>query len=202
MPFSAFAHINDLQSLEFAVVLREEGNGEDIVSRMLPMSRIVPGEPKERERRSPPPSLLPSTKEPCMRPECMANKARLEELKDGNEALKEQLEDVEIEIRQSMSKLEAIEKSNRIADQQNDETESTLNELDQQMSLLEIEAEDGIRQKADLHKKIVQLEQEIANFMKQKEERDKQRVHAMESNQCEVVFGNSLVSSSAKVEDR
>ncbi|GMI23757.1 hypothetical protein TrCOL_g8643 [Triparma columacea] len=196
MPFSAFAHIPDLQSLEFAVVLREEGNGEDIVSRMLPMSRIVPGEPKERERRPPPEKT--STKEPCMRPECVANLNRINELKEGNEMLKEQLEDVEIEIRQNMSRLEAIEKSNRLSDQQNDELETQMNDLDQQVGVLEIEAEDGIRQKRDLHKKIAQLEAEVAMFLKQKEERDQQREQATKSNQCEVVFGGISVARPPK----
>jgi hypothetical protein len=53
------------------------------------MSRIVPGEPKERERRPPPEKT--STKEPCMRPECVANLNRINELKEGNEMLKEQV---------------------------------------------------------------------------------------------------------------
>lgn len=145
MAFSSFAHIPDLQSLEFAVVLREEGNGEDIVSRMLPMSRIVPGEIKERER--PKKTVAPiSTKEPCVRPECMANRNRIQEMQDTNDAVREQLEDVEIGIRQLMAKLEGIDKSNKVNDQQNEELEGNLSTLDQQIGLLEIEAEE-VREK-------------------------------------------------------
>ncbi|GMH77822.1 hypothetical protein TL16_g07545 [Triparma laevis f. inornata] len=144
MAFSSFAHIPDLQSLEFAVVLREEGNGEDIVSRMLPMSRIVPGEIKERER--PKKTVAPiSTKEPCVRPECMANRNRIQEMQDTNDAVREQLEDVEIGIRQLMAKLEGIDKSNKVNDQQNEELEGNLSTLDQQIGLLEIEAEERLQ---------------------------------------------------------
>ena len=56
---------------------------------MLPMSRIIPGEPKEREKRAPLQQQL--TKEPCTRPECVANQKRIQELRDGNEMLKEQV---------------------------------------------------------------------------------------------------------------
>eukprot|EP00518_Triparma_eleuthera_P001357 CAMPEP_0182462166 /NCGR_PEP_ID=MMETSP1319-20130603/6524_1 /TAXON_ID=172717 /ORGANISM="Bolidomonas pacifica, Strain RCC208" /LENGTH=295 /DNA_ID=CAMNT_0024661561 /DNA_START=97 /DNA_END=983 /DNA_ORIENTATION=+ len=200
MAFSAFAHIPDLQSLEFAVVLREEGNGEDIVSRMLPMSRIVPGEVKEREKKKPAAPI--STKEPCTRPECMANRNRIQEMQDANEAVREQLEEVEIGIRQMMAKLEGLEKSNRSADQQNDELEGTNNELEQQIGMLEIEAEEGNRQKRDLHKKIAQLEKEIEMFMKQTEERNKQREQALKSNQNEVNFGGKGFKTSAEPFDK
>ena len=97
-----------------------------------------------------------------------------------------------------MSRLEAIEKSNRLSDQQNDELETQMNDLDQQVGVLEIEAEDGIRQKRDLHKKIAQLEAEVAMFLKQKEERDQQREQATKSNQCEVVFGGINVARPSK----
>jgi len=44
-----------------------------------------------------------------------------------------------------MSRLEGIERSNRQNDQQNDELETQMNDLEQQVGVLEIEAEDGIR---------------------------------------------------------
>ncbi|GMI41015.1 hypothetical protein TeGR_g11620 [Tetraparma gracilis] len=190
MAFSSFAHIPDLQSLEFAVVLREEGNGEDIVSRMLPMSRIVPGAPVERKVRDPP--VVMSVKEPCTRPECVAQRNRIQEMEDANEMLQEQLDDIEGSIRREMSKMESVEKANKTAEAANDELETAMNELDQKSAALEIEAEEGQRQKRDLHKKVQQLEAEIESFRKQTEERNRQREMAMASNQVEVVFAPQL----------
>ena len=201
MAFSSFAHIPDLQSLEFAVVLREEGNGEDIVSRMLPMSRIVPGEVKERERPKKAPAPI-STKDPCTRPECMANRNRIQEMQDTNDAVREQLEDVEIGIRQMMAKLEGIEKSNKVNDQQNEELESNLSSLDQQISVLEIEAEEGNRTKRELYKKIEQEKAAIAHSEKLTEERNQQGEQALKSNQNELIFGGKNFHSKANLFDK
>ena len=186
MAFSSFAHIPDLQSLEFAVVLREEGNAEEIVSRMLPMSRIVPGEPVEKKKREAPVAM--STKIPCTRPECVAARNRLQDMEDANEALQDQLDEVEDGIRSVMNKMENIDKANKSAETQNDELETQMNELDQQSAALEIEAEEGSRQKRELNKKVAQLQAEIDKFMKETKDRDDQRERAAASNQVEVVF--------------
>ncbi len=183
MAFSSFAHIPDLRSLEFAVVLREEGNGEDIVARMLPMSRIVPGPPLEKKVRSPQRSAQ------CVCPDCVSQRLRLQELKDFNEGLMDELEESQVLITTATDKLEVAEKKNRSIEAQNEELEQQLNELDQRTALLEIEAEDGQRQKRELKKKVSQLDAEIDKLRKQTEERIKERELALRSNQCEVVFG-------------
>ncbi|GMI51365.1 hypothetical protein ScalyP_jg969 [Parmales sp. scaly parma] len=188
--FSSFAHIHDLQALEFAVVLREEGNGEDIVSRMLPMSRIVPGEVKVKEKRVPKQTPI-STKEPCTRPECMQNKCRTDEMLDTNEGLREQLEDLDGAIGSSVNKLSAIDKQNKAADDQNEELQGAMQEIEQQAATLEIEAEEGSRQKRDLLNKVAQLEAEVVKFNKQAEDRRMQMENAMKATKSEVVFGRS-----------
>jgi len=186
--FSSFAHIHDLQALEFAVVLREDGNGEDIVSRMLPMSRIVPGEKKEKEKRVPKPPKV-DTKTPCPRPECVANKNRIQEMQDVNLGLMEQLEDLDAAIRGGINKLEEVDKQNKAAEDANEELEGQMQEIDQQAATLEIEAEDGLRQKRDLLNKVKQLEAEIEMYEKQAEERRQQMENAMKATTSEVVFG-------------
>jgi hypothetical protein len=186
MAFSSFAHIPDLQSLEFAVILREEGNGEELVSRMLPMSRIVPGQPVERKVREQPVAI--STKIPCTRPECVAQRNRIQEMMDANEMLQDQLDEVEGSIRSVMNKIDNLEKSNKQAETANDELETQMTELDQRSALLEIEAEEGTRQKRELNKKVAQLEAEIEKLVAQTEERNKQREMAVAASSNQVVF--------------
>ena len=54
----------------------------------------MPGEVKEREKKKVAAPI--STKEPCTRPECMANRSRIQEMEDANEAVRDQLEEVEV----------------------------------------------------------------------------------------------------------
>ena len=188
MAFSSFSHIGDLQSLSFAVVLREEGNGEDIVARMLPMSRIVPGVPEEKKKKREP--RVAETKEPCKRPECEAQRSRLQEMRDANDLLQDQLDEAAAAAGAAESKAESAADANRAALAANDELEARMSELDQKSAALEIEEEEGARQKRELRKKAEQLEKEIEKLRKQTEDRNRQREEAAASNQVEVVFAS------------
>jgi hypothetical protein len=50
--YSSFSHIEGLANLAFSVGLREDGGTDDVVSKIIPMARIVPGVPIERRIRS------------------------------------------------------------------------------------------------------------------------------------------------------
>lgn len=118
--YSDFSHMaakeGNISNIKFAVGLRED-NPDDIIARVFPMAKIVPGVIKEKPIRKK--SIIFEEKN-CLRPDCINRKEKLYELKDENDELKIKLKGIENRIETARNKISLTEKSIIMAEEKND----------------------------------------------------------------------------------
>jgi hypothetical protein len=111
LAFSSFSHINDLSSISYAVGLREDdADSEAIIGRILPMARPKPGKPIEKRQ----PKVAEGPMADCDNPECIARQDRYRELGDANSGMRSQYEELEMQLKLTLNKLQLMDKSNKV----------------------------------------------------------------------------------------
>jgi len=117
--YSDFSHMaakEGISNIKFAVGLRED-NPDEIIARVFPMTKIIPGIVKEKPVRK---KSIKIEEKNCLRPDCINRKEKLYELKDENEELKIKLKGIENRIETARNKISLTEKSIIMAEEKND----------------------------------------------------------------------------------
>ena len=111
LAFSSFSHIQDLSSISYAVGLREDdADSEAIIGRILPMARAKPGKPVEKRQ----PKVVEGPLSDCDNPECLARQDRYRELGEANITMKAQYEELEMQLKLTLNKLQLMDKANKV----------------------------------------------------------------------------------------
>ena len=146
----------------------------EALGRIIPMSRIIPGVPKENRSAG-----VGGSMEDCDNPECLARQDRYRELADANGTLRTQFEvrwptavdlfppicfgaeisrfpnhpwpapnqELEVQLKLTLNKLQLMDKANKSVEDANDKLQEQLDEIRGRTSILEVEASQG--QKVD-----------------------------------------------------
>lgn len=117
--YSDFSHMSAKQGIgdiRFAVSLRED-NADEMIARVFPMTRIIPGIKKEKTIRKVEKKIEDKI---CSRPDCSARKEKLNELKNENNNLRTKLKQLEDKIETTRNKIALTEKSIIMAEEKND----------------------------------------------------------------------------------
>jgi len=184
LAYSSFSHIDELPDLYMAVGLRNEKDDvQEVIDRILPMSRIVPGKKAEKRTVS-----NIGTIEDCEVPECLARQDRYRELGNANNSVKTQYEELEMHIKLTVNKLHMMEKTNTAVEGSNDKLQEQLDELRSHSRILEAESQQWILQNTELKKRLNLLEAEISKLRAQADERRSVKEQAEKSASVEVVF--------------
>ena len=131
----------DLGGLTFAVGLRED-NPEEMVAKILPLTRIIPGEIKPRTIKKVSKKVVED--KPCERPDCMARKERYIELNSENEQLRQQLKALEGRVSASKNKISLTERSIQIAEDKNDNLKGQIDDVQARIFTVEADVEKGM----------------------------------------------------------
>lgn len=163
--YSDYSHIvgqvSGVASTKFAVSLRGDDDSE-MIKRILPLTKIIPGQPKSKKKATPDINL-------CMRPECVKQREKLAKLKRANDAYKIKL--VEYSQKIESCKAKGMEKQNEIL-QLRAENEITLKKINQKRLLHETLSKEvalDSEENAKLKSKMSSLTIVVNNLRKQLE---------------------------------
>ena len=185
LAFSSFSHIQDLSSISYAVGLREDdADSEAIIGRILPMARAKPGKPMEKRQ----PKIAEGPISDCENPECLARQDRYRELGEANAGMRSQYEELEMQLKLTLNKLQLMDKSNKTIEDQNDKLQEQLDEIRSRTAILDAESAQGKTINDGLQGKLSVLEAEIATLRAQADERRRQQEEAERSSATEVIF--------------
>jgi hypothetical protein len=161
------------------------------------MSKIVPGQPAPERKRGLGRQLAES-KEPCARPDCLQRISALRSLDDANQKIVLQLNLLEKELSGAISQIATTEKATTQLDEDNDKIGEQVDEIMQRNTLLEVEAEEGERQKRELQTKLNILKVEARALQREAEERIRLREEAERAAADVVIFSSFNPASQQK----
>lgn len=188
--YSDFSHVtSNFESASFAVGLREE-NGNRIIERILPLTKIVPAKPSSKRpaKKVPPKKQTKVVEEDeeivCQRPDCSARRLRLADLQMENEHLRSQYKLIENKVIASKHKKALAEKNIAVTEEKNDNLRAQIDETQGQMESLQ--AEIGISELANkkLKEKLNLLESEI-QLLKEQAEKDAEVMRNLQNRSVE-----------------
>ena len=115
--FSDISHLGagseSLSTIKFAVGLREELNADELLGKIMPLTRVVPGIPKEKKTRGD----KPVVEKECIRGDCQSKKTLLAELQSENEPFRQQLRAMESRVNAAKNKMALTERAIFIAEE-------------------------------------------------------------------------------------
>ncbi len=186
--YSDFSHMSakgGLGSIQFAVGLREE-NAEEILRRVFPMTKIVPGIKKEKKVRKVEKKVEEKT---CSRTDCMARKDKLMELQDDNKNLRLKLKSLEDKIETTKNKIALTEKSIIMAEEKNDTLNGQIESSQARIFTIEADVEKGESFNQTLRKQLAAVQAEIEDIKSQTEQANVQLVEIFEDKKDQkIVF--------------
>ncbi len=167
--YSDFSHMAtsgtvDIGGLTFAVGLREE-NPEEMVAKILPLTKIVPGEVKARTIKKVQKKVVED--KVCERPDCLARKERYLELASENEQLRQQLRALESKVAASKNKISLTERSIQIAEDKNENLKGQIDDVQARIFTLESDVEKGDQQNQELRGQLSELVSELDRLKKE-----------------------------------
>lgn len=187
--YSDFHHMSAKQGLgdiKFAVGLREGDNAEDIISRVFPLTKIVPGVKKEKKQRKVEKKVEEKT---CSRPDCTARKEKLEELKGENANLRMKLKALEDRIETARNKISLTEKSIIMAEEKNDTLNGQIEDAQSRILNMEADVEKGESINQTLRRQLHNLQFDIKRIKKQTDDsNDKLRDMLENKADMKIVF--------------
>ncbi|RYY86319.1 hypothetical protein EON63_06015 [archaeon] len=119
--YSDFSHMSGaggVGTVKFVVGLRED-NPDAIIARVFPLTKIVPGEVKEKKAKPKPKKVVVEDKT-CQRADCAARKEKLANMKDENKGLRMKVKAIEGKVDTVRNKIALNEKSILLAEEKND----------------------------------------------------------------------------------
>lgn len=171
--YSDFSHMSAKQGIggiRFAVGLRED-NADEIIGRVFPMTRIVPGVRKEKKVRKVEKKAEEKT---CSRPDCTARKEKLAELQDENKSLRLKLKSLEDKIETTKNKISLTEKSIIMAEEKNDTLNGQLEESQARIFSIEADVEKGESFNLALRRQLNALQLDIERTKHETEDQNNQ----------------------------
>ena len=186
--YSDFAHMpnnSGLSAIKFAVGLREE-NAEEMIHRVFPMTKIVPGKPKEKKKKEPKKKV---EEKPCERPDCSARKEKLVELQSENKGLRQNFKQLESKIETTKNKITFTEKAIIMAEEKNDTLNGQIEEALARIQTIEQDVQKGESFNITLRKQLASIQDEIATVNEQTEEQNQQLLDMLEQKEDQkIVF--------------
>ena len=162
--YSDFSHIASTMGIgntAFAVGLRES-NPEELIDRILPLAKVVPGQKRERVIRE-----KKKEEKICSKPECVARREIFQEMTHENEYLRVQFRVVEGRVAASRNRVALTEKSVDLAEGKNETLHAQIDEA--QAKIVSIQA---VVEKSELRNQAIRQQyggilQEIENMKAQ-----------------------------------
>lgn len=164
--YSDFSHMTAKQGIggiKFAVGLRED-NADELIGRVFPMTKIVPGVKKEKKVKKVVKKVEEKT---CSRPDCSARKEKLEELRGENNNLKLKLKGLEGKIETTKNKIALTEKSIIMAEEKNDMLNGQIEEAQSRIFQIESDVDKGESINQTLRRQLHILQQDIERIKHQ-----------------------------------
>ncbi|CAN0142639.1 unnamed protein product [Ascophyllum nodosum] len=169
--YSSVSHLKgNLDSLSFAIGLREEGGREGALERLLPMLKIRP-RPNEPGRRGDKASRGFAE---CEHPDCIAREEKIKKLKeliekenDGLERLESEIESLNARHARAVVEMETL-------DDRIDTSMAKRVEIDAQNEELQLILDEAEARKSHLQEQADVLKNEIADLTRKLETRDKE----------------------------
>ena len=198
--YSDFSHMTasgqvDIGGLTFAVGLREE-NPEEMVAKILPLTRFIPGEIKPRTIKKVPKKAAED--KPCERPDCMARKEKYVELNSENEHLRQQLRSLESRVSASKNKISLTERSIQIAEDKNDNLKGQIDDVQARIFTVEADVEKGDLLNQELRNQLADLLRELDRLKRDTQvDNDKLSVVLNNLSGPSVVFSKTINPNSA-----
>jgi predicted nucleic acid-binding Zn-ribbon protein len=178
--YSDFSHMTAKQGIggiRFAVSLRED-NPDEIIGRVFPMTKIVPGVKKEKKERKVEKKVEEKV---CTRPDCSARKEKMSELQDENKSLRLKLKNLEDKIETARNKITLTEKSIIMTEEKNDVLNGQIEDSQSRIFTIEADVEKGEKFNAALRRQLSQLQQDIERIKSETEEQNNQLRDMMDS---------------------
>jgi len=144
-----------MSNLFFAVGLREE-NAEEMLGKIAPLARYVPGEVKPRVIRK-----VDTKEKPCVSEVCKERRYRLQSLESENDDLKSQLKEKEAKLAAVQNKVHLTEKSITLVDEKIDTLKSQLEGLQIRIPSIEAESVQGEEHNATLESRLEELKRNL-----------------------------------------
>lgn len=178
--YSDFSHMTAKQGIggiRFAVSLREE-NPDEIIGRVFPMTKIVPGVKKEKKVRKVEKKIEEKV---CSRTDCMARKEKMVELQDENKSLRLKLKNLEDKIETARNKIALTEKSIIMTEEKNDVLNGQIEDAQGRIFTIEADVEKGEKINTTLRRQLQALQQDIERIKLETDEQDSQLRDMMDS---------------------
>lgn len=171
--YSDFSHMTAKQGIggiKFAVGLRED-NADEIIGRVFPMTKIVPGIKKEKKVRKVEKKVEEKT---CSRADCTARKEKMVELQDENKHLRLKLKALEDRIETARNKISLTEKSIIMTEEKNDVLNGQIEDAQGRIFTIEADVEKGEKINSTLRRQLSGLQQDIERIKSETENQDHQ----------------------------
>ena len=193
LAFSSFSHITDMPTLTMSVGLREdEKKTEEWVAKIIPMAKIIPGEPIERKIRSAVDLADSDVLEAAMEvPEYVELQERLRNLVASNAKARDECEAMEASIRMLTNKIAIGEAKTQTLEEANDAKIEALHETNSRKAVIEIDVKECTRVNLQLQTQVNGLNREVDKLAAQVEERLREARRAA-CRDPQVVFGPPL----------
>ena len=178
--YSDFSHMTAKQGIggiRFAVSLRED-NPDEIISRVFPMTKIVPGVIKEKKPRKIEKKVEEKT---CSRADCTARKEKMVELQGENKHLRLKLKALEDKIETAKNKISLTEKSIIMTEEKNDVLNGQIEDAQSRIFTIEADVEKGEKINATLRRQLNLLQQDISRIKQETDDQNNQLKDMMDS---------------------
>ena len=127
--FSDISHLGggagSLPTIKFAVGLREDASADELLGKIMPLTKVIPGKPIERAPRE----KKPIIEKECGRGDCQSKRNLLLELQSENEPFREQLRAMESKVENAKNKMALTERAIFIAEEKVEDMKIRIDEL-------------------------------------------------------------------------
>ncbi|CAM9403969.1 unnamed protein product [Scytosiphon promiscuus] len=172
--YSSVSHLKgNLDSLSFAIGLREEGGQEGALERLLPMLKIQPRPPGDANRRG------DKTREKgyleCDHPDCVVREEKIKKLQEMIEEEQEGLERLTFEIDSLNERHARATAEMETLDDQIDVAMASRVDIDAQNAELQVVVDEADTRKRQLQEQVDAVKNEVKDLSTRLETRDKER---------------------------
>eukprot|EP01035_Chromulina_nebulosa_P019845 gene19845-25794_t len=196
--YSDFSHLAshpnaDISSLTFAVGLREE-DAEAMVAKILPMTKIIPGEVKPRLIRKKKIDIPIDDSAVCLREDCTARREYYAEIQSANAGLRKELRDLEVKVSNSKNRMTLTEKSIQLQEEKNEMFRGLIEETQGKTLLLEDQIKETSSGNQYIKQHLDMIQKDIEDIKKRaKDTKDRLTEVLNNKNGPSVVFSTKKV---------
>ena len=127
--FSDISHLGagagSLPTIKFAVGLREDLSADELLGKIMPLTKVIPGKPIEKAPRE----KKQAIEKDCSRGDCQSKKNLLLELQSENEPFREQVRAMESKVLNAKNKMSLTERAIFIAEEKVEDMKIKIDEL-------------------------------------------------------------------------